>query len=118
MLRRLTREEIESAVRDKIHAILRARCSDVVSLDGGDNLNAKLGLSSLDLAFLVAELEVDLDLDPFSQLVDITSIKSVDELIRAYHNAAFAQTPTQGVDKAYAEATQRARARRDRRKRS
>ena len=54
-----------------------------------DKLNATLGLTSLDLAFLVAELEAELGVDPFAKLVSITSVRSVGDLVRAYQQAFF-----------------------------
>ena len=61
----------------------------VRKLSGTDKLNATLGLSSLDLAFLVAELEAELGVDPFAKLVSITSVRSVEDLVRAYQQALF-----------------------------
>jgi hypothetical protein len=52
-------------------------------------LSATLGLSSLDLAFVVAELEAELGVDPFAKLVSITSVRSVGDLVRAYQQALF-----------------------------
>lgn len=49
----------------------------------GDRLDA-LGLKSLDLARLVAELEEELDFNPFAELVDITSVRTVGDLVAAY----------------------------------
>jgi acyl carrier protein len=117
MLRPLTTGEIESVVHEKILAILRERVGEVPAVRGSDNLNATLGLSSLDLAFLVAELEADLGLDPFSKLIAITSVRSVDDLVKAYCNAAFPQPASEPVDQAVAAAMQRVGIRRARRKR-
>ena len=76
-------------MHDRIHAILADRGSQVGRLSGADRLNATLGLSSLDLAFLVAELEAALGVDPFAKLVSITSVRSVGDLVRAYQKAFF-----------------------------
>jgi acyl carrier protein len=43
-----------------------------------------LGLKSLDLARVVAKLELTLGVDPFAQLVPITSIRTVGDLCAAY----------------------------------
>ena len=117
-MKALTAEQIESVVHDRILAILRERGGEIVVVRGSDNLNAALGLSSLDLAFLVAGLEADLGLDPFAKLVAITSIRSVDDLVRAYCNAAFPQSASGGDDEVLAAAMRRADARRARRKRT
>ena len=44
----------------------------------------ELGLKSLDLARVVAILELKLELDPFAELVAITSIRTVGDLCAAY----------------------------------
>ena len=77
-------------MHDKIRAVLAERVGEVgSSLSGADKLSATLGLSSLDLAFLVAELEAELGVDPFAKLVSITSVRSVGDLVQAYQQAFF-----------------------------
>ena len=44
----------------------------------------QLGLESLHLARLVAVLELELDTDPFSDEVPITSVRTVGDLLQAY----------------------------------
>jgi acyl carrier protein len=82
-----TPANIESFVHGRIRAILAERREDVPALSGSDKLNATLGLTSLDLAFLVSDLEAELGVDPFAKLVSITSVRSVDDLVRAYRMA-------------------------------
>jgi acyl carrier protein len=98
MLKPTTPEQLETLVRGKIQALLEERCEAVRPLAGTDKLNATLGLTSLDLAFLVADLEATLGLDPFARLVSITSVRSVDDLVGAYRQVLF------GGDKRQAEA--------------
>ena len=43
-----------------------------------------LGLRSLDLARIIAKLEVKLDADPFAELVSVTSIRTPGDLCAAY----------------------------------
>jgi hypothetical protein len=69
MLSAPTLAEIESVVHGRIRALLAERVGEVGLLSGSEKLNATLGLSSLDLAFLVAELEAELRIDPFVKLV-------------------------------------------------
>jgi acyl carrier protein len=57
-------------------------------IQGTDRLNGTLGLSSLDLAFLVAELEATLAVNPFEKLVSITAVRTVDDLVGAYCKAS------------------------------
>ena len=77
----------------------------------GDGLNATLGLSSLDLALIVAELEVEVGADPFAKLVSITSVRSVNDLVGAYRKALFPETNDSGQDHDLAVAVRRAQMR-------
>jgi len=116
MLTAPTAAQIESVVHDKIRAVLAERGDAVVRLSGSEKLNATLGLTSLDLAFLVAELEADLGVDPFAKLVSITSVQSVADLVRAYQQAFSPELQRDGgKDDAIASAVKRAETRRARR---
>jgi acyl carrier protein len=115
MLTAPTLAQIESIVHGRIRALLAERGSEVDRLAGADKLSATLGLSSLDLAFLVAELEAELGVDPFAKLVSITSVRSVDDLVRAYQRAIFPELQRTGEDEAMAAAVKRAEVRRARR---
>jgi acyl carrier protein len=115
MLTAPTLAQIESTVHDKIRAVLAERVGAVGRLSGTEKLSATLGLTSLDLAFLVAELEADLGVDPFAKLVSITSVQSVGDLVRAYQQAFFPELRRRGKDDAIAAAVKRAETRRARR---
>jgi acyl carrier protein len=117
MLTSPTLAQIESVVHARIRAILVERVGEVGRLSGTDKLSATLGLSSLDLAFLVAGLEAELGVDPFAKLVSITSVRSVEDLVKAYQHAFFPELARGGEDPALAVAVERARTRRARRKR-
>jgi acyl carrier protein len=115
MLTAPTPAQIEAIVHDRVRAVLAERVGEVGRLSGTDKLNATLGLTSLDLAFLVAELEAELGVDPFAQLVSITSIRSLGDLVQAYHLAFFPEPARGGEDEAITAAVERARTRRTRR---
>jgi acyl carrier protein len=117
MLKSSTPEQIEAVVYEKIRAVLQERLGQVQAIGGGDKLNATLGLTSLDLAFLVADLEVELGVDPFAKAVSITSVRSVDDLVRAYRIAALGEAEPPAEDLDLAAAMQRAGKRRERRAR-
>lgn len=117
MLTTLTLAQIESIVHGRIRAILVERVGEVGQLSGAEKLSAKLGLSSLDLAFLVAELDAELGVDPFAKLVSITSVRSVDDLVRAYQQAFYPELKGGKEDNGIAGAIERARTRRARRQR-
>lgn len=115
MLTRPTPAQIERVVHDKIGAVLEERFGEIRPFGGADKLNATLGLGSLDLAFIVAELELELGVDPFAKLVPITSIRSADDLVKAYREALFPETQAASQDQTLAAAAQRGRGRRARR---
>ena len=118
MLTAPTLAQIESIVHGRIRAVLAERVGEVGGpLSGTEKLSATLGLSSLDLAFLVAELEAELGVDPFAKLVSITSVRSVEDLVRAYQQALFPELQRDGKDDATAAAVKRAQTRRARRER-
>jgi acyl carrier protein len=112
-----TLAQIESIVHCRIRAVLAERVGEVGRLYDTDKLSATLGLSSLDLAFLVAELEVRLGVDPFIKLVSITSVRSVGDLVRAYQQAFFPELQRSGKDDLSVSAVKRAETRRARRER-
>ena len=116
MLTAPTVAQIESIVHGRIRAVLAERGREVARLSGSEKLSATLGLSSLDLAFLVAELEAELGVDPFAKLVSITSVRSVEDLVRAYQQAVFPELQRSGEEDAIAAAVKRAQTRRTRRK--
>jgi acyl carrier protein len=109
-------DQIETIVHDKIHSLLRERSDESRTLHGSDNLNSALCLSSLDLATLVAQLEAELGFDPFTKSVGITSMRTVDDLVRAYRGALTPPAVPNAADQLRAAALQRANARRARRK--
>lgn len=115
MLTTPTLAQIESIVHGRIRAVLAERVGEVGPLSGTEKLSATLGLSSLDLAFLVADLEAELGVDPFAKLVSITSVRSVEDLVRAYQQAFFPELHRGGKDDAIAAAVERAQTRRARR---
>lgn len=73
------RETIGAAVME-----IASRSSQVTEIQPEQLLTRDLGFSSLDYAELVATLEATLSVDPFSQDVAITSIRSVNDLYQAY----------------------------------
>jgi acyl carrier protein len=76
--------EISKTVRDQVGLLLDEKDLPGRDILPEDRLNADLGLTSLDLASLVAALEMRLRADPFQELVPITSIRTVGELEAAY----------------------------------
>ena len=104
--------QIEAIVHGRIRSLLAERAGNIGLLSGAEKLSATLGLSSLDLAFLVAELEAELGVDPFAKLIPITSIRSVDDLVEAYRKALAPGPKMAGQDQELAAAMRRGRQRR------
>jgi acyl carrier protein len=115
MLQAPTRAELENVVHEKIRMLLEERGDEVPAIHGANGLNGALGLSSLDLAIVVAELESTLGVDPFSKMISITSIRSVDDLVDAYCKAYLPQTQPAREDQDLLAAARRAQGRRARR---
>jgi acyl carrier protein len=80
-----TDREIEETIRLVIAELLRRRGRTVASFTGDDPLMAT-GLTSLDLAALIARLEQRWHVDPFLEAVPITEIRTVADLCRAYRD--------------------------------
>jgi len=112
-----TQDRLQSVIHGKIRALLKERFGEDRALTGDDKLSATLGLTSLDLALLVAELEGELGVDPFAKLVSITSVRSVDDLERAYRRAFFPEAAQPPQADSLASAADRAQLRRARRER-
>lgn len=88
MLEAGTSHQIEATVVGKIRAILAERgAAAAAPLAGDSKLSAHLGLTSLDLAFLVSQLEFEFGVDPFAKLVAITDVRTIDDLVDAYRQA-------------------------------
>ncbi len=75
---------IEKIIHETVLQIAQQKSSEMTEVNSEQKLNADLGFSSLDLAQLVAILEMKLDADPFAKLVSITSIRTVGDLCDAY----------------------------------
>jgi acyl carrier protein len=88
-----TKDQIEATVHGRIAAVIVEREGEAPPLAASDKLSATLGLTSLDLALIVSELEAELGVDPFAERVAITSVRTVGDLIRVYHEALSSNGP-------------------------
>jgi acyl carrier protein len=103
--------EISRAVRDQVALLLDEKDLPLRDIGSEDRLNADLGLTSLDLASLVAALEMTLRADPFEKLVAITSVRTIGDLEAAYVHF-FCKTEDGVQDEELANIRRRAEARR------
>jgi acyl carrier protein len=78
------RETVEAVLLEIVNEV----AGPVEHLDEEQLLVDQLGLTSLHLARLLAVLEMELDTDPFSDEVPITSMRTVGDLLDAYDPAA------------------------------
>jgi acyl carrier protein len=104
LTRKPSNREIEAMVHRTIVAILERNGHQVAPFDNQDDLVAT-GLTSLDLAALVALLERQWQIDPFLEAIAVTDMRTVGDLCRAYQeviNEAAEASPTDGLREALA----------------
>ena len=111
-----TKTEVRATVHERIRDILAERDEPVPPIADSDKLSEGLGLRSMDLALLVAELEVELGVDPFQKLVSITGIRTVDDLVAAYALALTPDAAPEPASEDLAAAARRAERRRARKR--
>ena len=104
-----------SDVRSLIHEVLRDVAEEEqASTDIRDDakLVEDLGFRSLTMARILAILEGRLNVDPFSQQVAVTSIRTVNDLCTAYENCLAGTPADDGQAAALEQSRQRAANRR------
>lgn len=77
-------ENVTDVVVAVICGVVREQYPEVEEVRAEQGLVEDLGLKSLDLARIVAKLDTELGVDPFSEAVAITSIRTVGDLCEAY----------------------------------
>ncbi|MBI5509934.1 MAG: hypothetical protein HY903_14355 [Deltaproteobacteria bacterium] len=82
--------DVAETVRATVLEIVRRQRPEVQAVVGEQALVAELGLRSMDIAELVATLEMKLNADPFEELVAISDVKTVGDLCAAYAKAVAA----------------------------
>lgn len=85
--------DLEETVRAAVLALARRRNPAIAEVQPAHRLTGELGLKSLDLAELVAGLEMELAIDPFAELVAITSVRTVADLCDAYRRGLAGEAP-------------------------
>jgi acyl carrier protein len=77
-----------SQVKSVVHEVLRSVADEeslaIAEIRGDEKLVEDLGFRSLTMARILAILEARLGVDPFSKMVAVTSIRTVDDLCHAY----------------------------------
>ena len=77
-------ENIEQTVFDVIAKVAEEKGLDLKTVGLTQKLVTDIGFKSIDLARIIAIMEIKLCVDPFSKLVPITSIQTVGDLCDAY----------------------------------
>jgi hypothetical protein len=91
-------DHIQRAVHEVVLRVARQVTPALSGVENGQRLTADLGLKSLDLARIVAVLELELGSDPFASLAAITDMRTVGDLCTAYRKALSASArPTPAV---------------------
>lgn len=78
-----TRESIDQV----LHTIMQQRGLNPVPLEEQHKVVADLGFASLDVAQLIALLEIELGVDPFADGISLQEVHTVGELYRVYQDA-------------------------------
>jgi acyl carrier protein len=86
-------EQLEEQVRGAVLKVARQRGATLNQVENHQHWTVDLGLRSLDLAQVVALLERQTGIDPFAELVPITSIRTVGDLCQAYRRCLTGERP-------------------------
>lgn len=78
-------DRLPEVIKKVVLEVAQQRTPAIDQVKEGDKLVADLGLKSLDLAQLVAMLEMQTGLDPFAERVAITSVRTVGDMVSAYN---------------------------------
>ncbi|MBF0118387.1 MAG: hypothetical protein HQK79_06085 [Desulfobacterales bacterium] len=84
-------EDVTQIVYETIRKVADEKDIKLNGIQNSYNLIRDVGFKSIDLARLIAVLELKLKVDPFSKLIPITSIQTVGDLCNAYI-ACFSKT--------------------------
>jgi acyl carrier protein len=77
-------DEVKEAILRVLRGVVREKSPEIETIAPDQALVEDLGLTSLDLARIIAKLELKLGVDPFSSLVPVTSIRTAGDLCAAY----------------------------------
>jgi acyl carrier protein len=77
-------DNLNETILAVVRGVVKEKSPEITAIRPDQLLVEDLGLRSLDLARIVAKLEVKLDADPFAELVSITSIRTPGDLCDAY----------------------------------
>jgi len=100
--------EVESIVHTAVLAVMSEKGLQGHAVANTDHVVATLGFSSLDLAVLLAQLEIALEGDPFAELISVTTVRTVGDICDAYCRFFAGEQPsTELEDRAFDRAQRR-----------
>lgn len=85
---------IREVVHEVVLEVVRERSPEHGVVADANRLAQDLGLKSLDLARILALLEVRLEGDPFAELVPVTSVRTVGDICNAYNRLFAGEKPS------------------------
>jgi acyl carrier protein len=106
-------DEIRATVHDVILNVARRVQPTLSELQAEQELVHHLGLRSMDLARILAMLELRLDADPFAELIAVTSVRTVGDVVNAYQMFFSGIHASSGPVPEQEQAIERGRARRE-----
>ncbi|MBD1559799.1 hypothetical protein HC752_22945 [Vibrio sp. S9_S30] len=77
------KNEVLDSIIQEVATILSEKSLPITQLESATAFS-ELSLTSLDLAELISNLEARYEVDPFEELVAITSVVTIDDLAAAY----------------------------------
>lgn len=80
-------ENIRKVIVEIIEEIIEQKGFECPEISKEQSITKDLGFTSMDVAQLIASLEMELDLDPFSEGTSIASIHTVGQLCDVYISA-------------------------------
>jgi acyl carrier protein len=95
-------DELKETIMGVVRGVVREKSPEIAEIRPDQLLVDDLGLRSLDLARIIAKLEMKLDVDPFAELVSVTSIRTPGDLCAAYAKC-FAEDEESAAEPAPAE---------------
>src|SRR5262245_29907306 len=104
-------DPLQRTIHALILRIVQEKYPETVGVENGQGLTAGLGLDSLDIARIIAVLELQLGVDPFASLFAITDMRTVGDLCAAYRTA-LCSSEGASSESSFAASIQRAEARR------
>lgn len=106
------RDQIRKAIHAQILRVLDEQGKPAVALDDDTKLTSDIGLTSMQLAQIVLDLETEMGGDPFESLVPVTSVRTVGDMVKAYEKLFAAEDDDDAGDDALLAAQNRAQQRR------